>query len=143
MALNIAFNNEKMKQNTLASSLKTVLIVDDNPDLRIIFARSFDRRHFLVHVAMDGAEAIERLKEELPDVLILDINMPKLSGFDVLRYVRQNQHTKDIKVILVTGNCMAMQEPEAEHADLLLIKPVNIDDLVTLSQRLISASLST
>jgi chemosensory pili system protein ChpA (sensor histidine kinase/response regulator) len=119
------------------ASLKKVLIVDDNPDLRAIFARTFDRRHFLVEVAVDGVDAIERLQTELPDVLILDVNMPRLSGFDVLRYVRQNQKTKDIKVVVVTGNCMAIQAPEAEYADLLLVKPVDITELVTLAQRLI------
>ena len=125
-------------QNPVTDSLKKVLIVDDNPDLRFIFARTFDRRHFSVHVAVDGVEAIESLQAELPDVLILDVNMPRLSGFDVLRYVRQNQRTKDVKVVLVTGNCMAIQEPEAKYADLLLIKPVNIDDLVTLARRLVT-----
>lgn len=118
---------------------KKVLVVDDNPDLRAIFARAFDRRHFAVQVAVDGGEAIEHLKTELPDVLILDLNMPKVSGFDVLNYVRQNQDTKDVKVIIVTGNCMAMQAPEAEFADLLLIKPVSIIDLITFAQRLIPA----
>lgn len=118
---------------------KKVLVVDDNPDLRAIFARAFDRRHFAVQVAVDGGEAIEHLKTELPDVLILDLNMPKVSGFDVLNYVRQNQNTKDVKVIIVTGNCMAMQAPEAEFADLLLIKPVSIIDLITFAQRLIPA----
>jgi len=120
-------------------SLKKVLIVDDNDDLRTIFARAFDRRHFSVLVAVDGITAIESLHAELPDVLILDVNMPRLSGFDVLRYVRENQATKDVKVVLVTGNCMAMQDPAAEDADLLLIKPVGIMDLVTLAQRLIQA----
>ncbi len=123
--------------DNISSPLKKVLVVDDNPDLRAIFARTFDRRHFLVEVAVDGVDAIEHLKTELPDVLILDLNMPRLSGFDVLRYVRENQRTKDVKVIIVTGNCIAMQAPEVEFADLLLIKPVSIVDLMTFAQRLI------
>jgi CheY-like chemotaxis protein len=120
-----------------STTLKKVLIVEDNPDLRFIFARTFDRRHFSVHVAVDGVEAIESLQAELPDILILDVNMPRLSGFDVLRYVRSNPRTRNIKVVMVTGNAMAMQSPEAEEADLLLIKPINIADLITLAQRLL------
>lgn len=123
--------------STNTTPLKKVLVVDDNPDLRAIFARAFDRRHFSVQVAVDGVEAIESIQTELPEVLILDLNMPRLSGFDVLRYVRENQRTKDVKVIVVTGNCMAMQAPETEFADLLLIKPVSIVDLITFAQRLI------
>lgn len=121
------------------ATLKKVLIADDNPDLREIFARTFDRRHFDVQVVKDGQEAVDYLQTELPDVLILDVNMPRLNGFEVLRFVRQNQRTKDIKIVLVTGNCMAMQDPTAEFADLLLIKPVNIGDLITLAERLIPA----
>lgn len=121
--------------------LKKVLIVDDNPDLRVIFARTFDRKHFAVQVATDGVQAIESLKTDLPDILILDINMPRLNGFEVLKFVRQNQRTKDIKVVVVTGNYMAMQAPEAEYADLLLIKPVDIADLITLTQRLVPTTV--
>jgi two-component system cell cycle response regulator DivK len=128
-------------QNETPVLLKKVLIAEDNPDLREIFARTFHHYHFSVEVAEDGIETIESLKLELPDVLILDVNMPRLSGFDVLRYVRQNQRTKDIKVVVVTGNCMAMQAPEAEYADLLLVKPVSIKDLVTLAQRLTPTEL--
>lgn len=126
--------------DNISSPLKKVLVVDDNPDLRAIFARTFDRRHFSVQVAVDGVEAIESLQKEIPDVLILDLNMPRLSGFDVLHYVRENQRTKDVKVIIVTGNCIAMQSPETEFADLLLIKPVSIVDLLTFAQRLIPIS---
>ncbi|TVR22613.1 MAG: response regulator [Anaerolineaceae bacterium] len=117
---------------------KKVLIAEDNIDLRQIFAHAFDKSHFEIHVTSDGAEAIVYLQHGLPDVLILDINMPNVSGFEVLRYVRENQRTKDVKVVVVTGNVMAAQAPEADYADLVLIKPVDIGDLVLLSERLTS-----
>jgi CheY-like chemotaxis protein len=120
---------------------KTVLIAEDNEDLRNIFAKTFDRIHFTVRLAEDGVEAIESLKADPPDILILDVNMPRVSGLEVLRYVRENPETKAIKVVLVTGNGGAMQSPEAEYADLVLIKPVYISDLMTLAKRLIPESL--
>lgn len=126
----------RVKTDRQQSALKQVLIVEDNFDLRTIFARAFDKNRFSVDVAVDGEEAIDYLQHDLPDVVILDINMPKVSGLEVLRYVRENQQTKNIKVVVVTGNVMAMQSPEAELADLLLVKPVSIDDLVLLSERL-------
>lgn len=113
-----------------------ILIVEDNADLRTIFSFAFNRRYFSVEVATDGVEAIEQLNREVPDIVILDINMPRLSGYDVLRHVRSNPRTQDVKVVVVTGNIMAMQAPEVEFADLLLIKPVNINDLITLAERL-------
>jgi CheY-like chemotaxis protein len=125
-------------QNT-ETGLKRVLIAEDNEDLRTIFARTFDRRHFAVDVAEDGAVAMQKLKAELPDVLILDANMPNMSGFEVLRRVRDSEQMRAIKIVLVTGNCMAIHSPEAELADLVLIKPVSIGDLITLAQRLVPA----
>lgn len=125
-----------MQHDNNPAPLKKVLIAEDNPDLRFIFARTFDHQHFSVRIAVDGVDALESLQTELPDVVILDINMPRVSGFEVLRYLREHQQTKDIKVVVVTGNTMAMQAPEVEYADLLLIKPVNIADLITLAQRL-------
>ncbi|MBK8033109.1 MAG: response regulator [Anaerolineae bacterium] len=115
-----------------------VLIAEDNPDLRAIFACTFDRRHFALEAAADGVEAVEHLNNEVPDILILDINMPRMSGYDVLTFVRHNQRTRNMKVIVVTGNNTVLQAPEAEYADLILIKPVNISELITFAQRLIA-----
>jgi CheY-like chemotaxis protein len=112
-----------LERRAVHSGLKKVLIVDDNPDLRTIFARSFDHRHFAVTIAADGIEAIERLEEEQPDILILDINMPRLSGFDVLRHLRENKRALEMKIVVVTGNTMTITAPQADLADLLLVKP--------------------
>ena len=117
--------------------MKTVLIAEDNPDLRDIFSRTFDKRHFNVRVAEDGQAAIDSLMEEIPDVVVLDINMPKLSGFDVLSHIRRHKETKDVKVIVVTGNALAMQDQKAQFADLFLVKPVSISDLISFTKRLI------
>lgn len=121
---------------SVEGSLKKVLVVDDNADLRTIFARVFDHNHFSVHIAVDGIEALELIEAEPPDILILDVNMPRLNGFEVLRLVRENPQAQHTKIVLVTGNTIAVQAPEAEAADLLLIKPVSIDDLIRLSRRL-------
>lgn len=116
--------------------MKSVLIAEDNPDLRRIFAMTFDRSTFDVRVAEDGQAAIDALLEEIPDVIVLDINMPRLSGFDVLSYVRSHQETRDVKVIVVTGNTLAMQDEKASYADLFLVKPVDIQDLISFTARL-------
>lgn len=127
---------EKPERHSLLTKTK-VLIAEDNRDLRDIFAFTFDRRHFAVRVAEDGLQALEMLKTDIPDVLVLDVNMPYMTGLDVLTYVRQNARMKHVKVIVVTGNCMSTLAPEAEQADLFLVKPVNIADLVTFAQRLV------
>lgn len=117
-------------------SLKKVLIVEDNPDLRAIFARTFDRQHFSVHVVDNGLQALCYLETEMSDLIILDVNIPYLSGLEVLRSVRENPRAEHVKVVLVTGNCTAVHTPEAQTADLILLKPVNVSDLIMLAQRL-------
>ena len=115
---------------------KSVLIVEDNQDLRTIFARAFHPSHYAVQVAEDGVTALKLLEAELPDIMILDTDMPRLSGLDVLQYVRNNQQLKHVKTIVVTGNLQAVHMPEANYADLLLTKPIDISDLIALAQRL-------
>jgi len=124
----------------IPSATKKVLIAEDNRDLRDIFSHTFNPRHFSVKVAVDGREALKQLEEELPDILILDVNMPYMTGLEVLTRVRQDPRMKHMKVIVVTGNTMATHAPEAELADLFLVKPVNIVDLMTFAQRLIAQS---
>lgn len=117
--------------------MKNVLIAEDSPDLREVFAMLFEHHGFEVQLAQDGQAALDLIFELLPDVLLLDINMPRLSGFEVLTRVRGQQATRDIKVIVVTGNTLAMQDERAECADLFLVKPVNIQELVAFTERLV------
>lgn len=113
--------------------MKTVLVADDNEDLRKIFVRAFDSTLFEVHQAKDGAEALQYIQKIIFDIIILDIDMPKLSGLEVLKYLKDNHYHS--KVILVTGNSMMADVPQADDADLVLVKPVSIKELVTFASR--------
>ena len=124
-----------------ALSPKRVLIAEDNTDLRIIFAKVFERSGFQVEVANDGQVAVASLMQSMPDVLVLDINMPNVSGIDVLTYVRRTQGERHVSVIVVTGNSQVEQNPEIELADLFMLKPVDVPSLVTLAQRLMSGGI--
>jgi len=117
--------------------MKKVLIAEDNSDLQYIFGMSFQTQQFEVSRATDGEQAIQSLQNEIPDVLILDINMPKQSGLAVLSYIRSQQISHRMKVIVVTGNYLAQQAPEAEIADLFLVKPVSVKELMMLAKRLV------
>jgi two-component system cell cycle response regulator DivK len=123
----ISFINERI------DDMKTVLVADDNEDLRHIFVRAFDSKLFDVHQAKDGAEALHYIQQTPPDIIILDIDMPKLSGLEVLKYLKDNHYHS--KVILVTGNSMMADVPQANDADLVLVKPVSIKELVTFVSR--------
>lgn len=115
--------------------MTSVLIVDDNIDLRTIFEWVFQQHGFEIHTASDGKQAIDHLRHNAPDVIILDINMPEVSGLEVASMVRSSRMHDNTRIIFVTGNHMHHTSPEVQLADLFLVKPVEIHDLVTLTQR--------
>ncbi len=117
--------------------VKSVMIAEDNEDLRILFSAVFRKRGYQVYPVEDGRQALNLLNIHLPDILILDVNMPYVSGLDLLKYIRESAVLKRVQVILVSGNVMVERMPEAAYADLLLVKPVSPNDLVTLADRLV------
>lgn len=80
-----------------------ILIVEDEHMLADMYATKFSMEGFAVEKAADGSQAIERLKTEVPDVMLLDIIMPKLDGFSVLKEIKLDPRLKDIPVILLTN----------------------------------------
>ncbi len=84
-------------------SSERVLIADDDQVMRDLLDFKLTRAGFLVRTAGDGVAALAEILEDPPDLAILDVMMPGLSGFDVLRKVRQNPATADMAVILLTA----------------------------------------
>lgn len=81
-----------------------VLVADDEVNATIMLQRIFEREGYQVECANDGATALELTRQRLPDLVLLDIRMPKLDGFDVLRLMREDRLTARIPTILVTAN---------------------------------------
>jgi DNA-binding response OmpR family regulator len=81
----------------------TVLIVDDNEDNVRILSRMLIARGFEVRIARDGHGAIESVRQQLPDVVLLDIMMPGMDGMQVLAQLRGDAHTAGVPVIMVTA----------------------------------------
>jgi CheY-like chemotaxis protein len=117
--------------------MKRVLIAEDNPDLRFIFSTVFDQEGFETTTVFDGRDAIRVLSESLPDILVLDVNMPHISGLEVLSFIHKHEGSQSLKVILVTSDPNAQYLKEASYADLFLVKPVSVPALVTLARRLL------
>lgn len=80
-----------------------VLIVDDNTDLRVILRRFLERNGFSVREAANGRRAMEQLKAERPDVMLLDIMMPEMGGLEALQAIRRDPEFADLPVIMVTA----------------------------------------
>lgn len=80
-----------------------ILLVEDDIALRDIYTDAFAAEGHQVVVASDGEEAIKVATEQKPDVILLDIMMPKVSGFEVLAYLRSNEATKNMKIIILSA----------------------------------------
>lgn len=83
--------------------MKKILIVDDEPNIVMSLEYIFKKENFEVFIARDGAEAIEIVESITPDIIILDIMMPNVDGFQVLKYLKEHQNLKEIKVIFLSA----------------------------------------
>ncbi|HST41812.1 MAG TPA: response regulator [Conexibacter sp.] len=85
------------------SKTTRILVADNDEDILTLVAFRLERQGYEVLVARDGAEALERARQELPDLCVLDVMMPKLTGYDVTRELRADPRTQDVPVILLTA----------------------------------------
>ena len=85
------------------SSRKTVMIVDDSPTIRKILGLTLERAGYKVVAEPDGESAIERLIHVVPDLILLDIAMPKIDGYEVCKRIKQDPRTKHVPVVMLSG----------------------------------------
>jgi DNA-binding response OmpR family regulator len=89
--------------SALPKSRPVVLVADDDPDILQLVAFRLDRAGYEVIQATDGEEALRLVAERQPDLAVLDVMMPKVTGYDVTRQIRENLATSRIPVILLTA----------------------------------------
>ena len=110
---------------------KKVLVVDDFRAIRELLARYLDRSGFATCLASGGREALEAFQREQPDLLISDVHMPGMSGFELTRQVRT---MSNIPIVIMTVDSDYMGDDREvvfdAGADAFLMKPVNLADLV-------------
>jgi DNA-binding response OmpR family regulator len=82
---------------------RRVLLVDDEPDLVTILSHRFKATGFSVAEATDGASALQQLADQVPDAIVLDVNMPELNGFQVCRRLKSDSRTRNVPVVLLTA----------------------------------------
>ena len=108
---------------------KKVLIVEDNSDLRRLYAIGLNQRGFEVKLAANGAEAVDRIEHEAPDILILDLLMPIMNGWEVIQRLERGGTTAGIPVIIISGQPEKGDRPLPEKVVAWLSKPVSLDEL--------------
>lgn len=112
---------------------KTVLVVDDDPDIVDIISLCLKDNHILPEKAYNGLEALDLAKKKHIDLILLDINMPGMNGFEVIKHLKEDKATCDIPIVVLTGTYIS--EDDKKHGLTLgvakyLTKPFSADDLV-------------
>jgi len=114
--------------------MKKILLVDDEPNIIMSLEYTFKKNNFQVFIARDGQEALDILKTEQPDLIILDIMMPNVDGYATIEAVRKDEKLNDCKVIFLSAK---NKESDIEKgmklgANAYMTKPFSIKKLVEL-----------
>jgi DNA-binding response OmpR family regulator len=111
---------------------KTILIVDDEAYIVTSLEYVMQSAGFEVAVAYDGEEALQKVAEKVPDLMILDLMMPKLDGFEVCEKIRQNPLWKDIRIVILTakGRDIERKKGMSLGADDYMTKPFSTRDIL-------------
>ena len=118
---------------------RTILIVDDDPSIRRLIATTLeDVSGYRLEEAGDGLEAVDRALEAHPEIVFLDIEMPRADGLEACRRIRSEPDTADATIIMLTGETgeAAERSAEAAGADLFLTKPFSPLHLLQLVDRI-------
>ena len=112
--------------------MKKILIVDDEPNIVMTLEYTFKKNNYEVFIARDGQEALEILKTNFPDVIILDIMMPMVDGFATLEHIRKDANLKHTKVMFLSAKNKAIdiEKGLALGADAYMTKPFSIKKVV-------------
>jgi len=109
-----------------------VFIVDDEPSNVGVLELVLDFHNATTRLATSGRECLELMNEELPSFLLVDIQMPEMTGYELLEKLRENEHWRDIPVIAVTAHAMSGDQTRIIQAGFngYIPKPVNVTSLI-------------
>jgi len=111
---------------------KTILVVEDESQVRTLLAKLLEKNDYSVATANDGLEAMKHLEEHRPDLMLVDVMMPRLDGFSLVKAVRYSPENRAIPIIFVTAKTDARSMIEGINvgAKFFLTKPFQIGDVL-------------
>ncbi len=120
-------------------SRKKILVVDDSGTARMLGQMALGRATYQVVMAKDGAEAVQVARRERPDLILMDVMMPRMDGFEAVRSLRAQEETRTIPVIMCTtrGEAMNVEAGYQAGCNDYVTKPVNTLELLTKVRSLI------
>jgi two-component system alkaline phosphatase synthesis response regulator PhoP len=116
---------------------KRILIVDDEPDFASIVQRNLEKEGFDVDVAYDGVEGIQKVKDNPPDAIVLDVMMPEKDGYEVCKELKNDEKYADIPILMLTAVASHVTSTRYSHHDGMsmeaedyLPKPASSEDII-------------
>ena len=108
-------------------AIKKILVVDDDKPISSYLTRKFAKLGYTVFVAEDGEEAVQQAFLNLPDIILLDVKLPKLSGIEVCKRLKADDKTKDIPILMLSAKAQTFEINEGlkAGADKYLCKPMS------------------
>lgn len=113
------------------SDAPLILYVEDNPDNRLLVYRVLRAEGFNVETVPDGPSGLEFVENHLPDLILMDINLPKIDGYTMTARLKQRQELANVPIIALTANVMKgdREKTIAAGCDGYIQKPINVDRL--------------
>ena len=120
--------------------MSRILVVEDNEMNRDMLARRLERRGFHVSIAVDGSEGIQKARMEMPDLILMDLNLPEIDGLEATATLKQDQNTSRIPVIALSAYAMVTDKENAMRAgcDDFATKPIEFNGLLAKIYTLLS-----
>jgi len=119
---------------------KKILIVDDEPNIIMTLEYSLKKKNYDILVARDGSEVISLLDSTIPDLVLLDIMMPEIDGYETLKYLKSKADFKNIKVVFLSAKTKKsdIEKGMEAGADGYITKPFTIKNIVKTIEELIN-----
>ena len=126
------------------ATLPLILVVDDYEDAREMYAEYLEFSGFEIVQAGNGVEAIDRAHDSHPDVILMDLSLPVMDGWEATRRLKADDETKQIPVLAVTGHALTGVSNDAKNAgcDGFITKPCLPEDLVTEIRKVLGGTRS-
>jgi CheY-like chemotaxis protein len=113
-----------------------VIVIDDEPDVVRLCVKVLSGRGHVVQIARDGSTALSRIKQEPPDVILLDSDLPKIDGAEVCRRLKTDAQTRDIPVVMMTSEYIDIYDVQAEGGpDAFVVRPFMREVLANVIER--------
>jgi len=122
--------------------MPVLLVVDDESAFRRFITLALHMEGYQVHAVENGERAIQALQEVTPDLVILDLSMPHVSGWDVLHFMRSLPHLASTPVLVLTADAdeSTRRRCQREHVNHLLVKPVGLNEILDAVQHALALS---